>query len=961
MKLRPEIDDGVQGDARMSLHDAAFGRKGAGVVDACSDPERFASITHPSGPLVELMARIAARLSAATGADTPAVWRLDQPMGSGKSHCMVALWHLAAHRHRIAGSDLGHQVADTAATIGGDGAGDFGAALCVVLDCDNTSHTPNGHTPARSLGERFLWRLFEGDARAFGVYRHHLASKAKLSEAMRSVDRPVLILVDEVMDYIRVAAAADDGAAVTDMGFLRALLDAVHTVDRCAAVVTMIGAEHDHMALTAQGQQCRDELEHLLTRNAASVAVGASGDSAEIIQRRLFEHPADDETVASVADWFATSAQAEWAPAVFDNLAGDYSRGGFRRRLQRCYPFHPELIDLIENEWPLRAGFQRARSMIGLLAATVREHAARAAEGLWAPPLIGSGDLVLDSAPVRDALLGAGLLTDAATQAALREMASIDIADAHQPQRGTARRLDTARAARHGAAAAVNPHAAQRIATAMFVRSVCPRPSGHHGASEPELLAASFVPDRAYSPGDAEAVLQSLAPPDGLISVSVTGDDGNRSPRRWRFETRHTLAAMTRSAQGAVTAALSDAAIAERAFAAALSGPFDDIITVDSGPAPSSGTKPETRRTVLRGAQIDRKLRTRLIVLDPRWFALSGDGSTARDCIEAALGVGDDAFSVQWASSAVFACADETLRDQARSLASRWLACCSVAAETAVRCDPDLRRLADGAQHEALARLDRQVRVCYRHIVYLAPAGEHGRKAEFKRIRNDDLTALDGNDVWAELRAASKAAHDNEFGADMLMHSLRRGDYNKPLNELRDSFWNNPRKPLLSAGEPELAAALYDAAAARKLRLAHLDGTPYDPGAASDIDLSSATIRVHSAGHEPAASPRSGRDTSRDAAIGPTQPSTAPPGTPIETPTTHWMSNTNLNIPVGSATAATVGHFLRHLAHAIEEGDIVHINQLTSVTIAGSRAKAEQIDTLAVQAGGASSITHLEA
>ena len=70
------------------------------------------------------------------------------------------------------------------------------------------------------------------------------------------------------------------------------------------------------------------------------------------------------------------------------------------------------------------------------------------------------------------------------------------------------------------------------------------------------------------------------------------------------------------------------------------------------------------------------------------------------------------------------------------------------------------------------------------------------------------------------------------------------------------------------------------------------------------------------------------------------------------------MSNINLNTPVDSAAAA-VAHFLRHLAHAIDAGDITHINQLTSVTITGSRRKAEQIDTLAAQAGGESSITRL--
>lgn len=56
--------------------------------------------------------------------------------------------------------------------------------------------------PAESLYERFLWRLFNGDYTLYERYQPYFSDKAKIGEALSAVNRPVLILIDEVMDYM---------------------------------------------------------------------------------------------------------------------------------------------------------------------------------------------------------------------------------------------------------------------------------------------------------------------------------------------------------------------------------------------------------------------------------------------------------------------------------------------------------------------------------------------------------------------------------------------------------------------------------------------------------------------------------------------------------------------------------------------------------------------------------------
>ena len=240
--LRDEVTSsgGAIDDVQMSLHNAAFGREGVGAGRTpYSDAAYFGSITHPTGNLVELMARVAVRLGVPGSTQTSAMWRLDQAMGGGKSHGLIGLWHLTVHPEELAETDLGQEVMAAAASIAGPGKvrADLGNPICVVLDCDNTTADAEDFGPASRLGERFLWRLFDKDGHRYDAFKDHITNKAKVAEALSSVDRPVLILIDEIMDYIRAVAASDPNGSVLDMAFLRVLLDVVNDVPNCAAVV----------------------------------------------------------------------------------------------------------------------------------------------------------------------------------------------------------------------------------------------------------------------------------------------------------------------------------------------------------------------------------------------------------------------------------------------------------------------------------------------------------------------------------------------------------------------------------------------------------------------------------------------------------------------------------------------------------------------------------------------------
>lgn len=987
IRLRPEVvgSDGAVDDVQMSLHNAVFGEEGVGAGRTpYAAPEYFGEITHPTGGLVRIMGRIAVRLGVADSTLTEAVWRLDQAMGGGKSHGLIGLWHLAAHPRQLAATDLGKRVLAEADEIAGKGKiqDDLGNPICVVLDCDNTTATKEDFGPAERLGERFLWRLFDKDYDRYTEFKDHTSNKAKLAEALRSTGHPVLVLIDEVMDYLRVAAAADHRGAVLDMAFLRALLDVVNDVPNCAAVVVMIASEDDEMAMTDEGKELREEMEALLDRNASTTAVTSGGDFAEIIQKRLFDGRPHEQAVEQVAGHYLKAMGKVWRSKVFDKLDSLYSEREFAKQVTRCYPFHPALIALAENEWSHQAGFQRVRSTIRVFAAAAYEQASRGQQGQWAPLLIDSGDLTLRSPRLRDALLHSGLVADNRTQANLREVAGTDIADPHNSDRGAARRLDEARDPNLGWTD-LNPAAAERMATALFVRSLCPRPQGTRGATEAELHAASFVPSNAYGPGDAEAVAESLFDPDeGLASADHTPGQGKSVPKRWFIETRKTLPMLTRAEKKAISDAERDKAITERAFALATDGPFSEIIRADGGAVPPEGVTAQGSLGAIENAGVDRKHKTRLVILDSRWFSLlNGDDTAARDAITAAMGIGADAMSVQWASSAVFACANTALRSQARGLAAEWLARQRVAELPAVQADDETSNRARQEAQDAKDQLDRKVRLCYKHIAYLAPQGEHDREVKFTRVSSDAQTALNGADVWGCLREESKAYRPSEFDKNALLHNLRDNDYGRPLSEIRDSFWSDPHKPLLPTGTGELGAAIYAAVISGDIELANADGDVYQVGHAGDINLGSQSIRVRRAAARTAANRDSDGNghpagTSADSPTGSqTEPSPQPgtqSGSPTGTPQPespasaeaerqagHMQVTISVNTNIGSQEADRLFQLLSELAERVDDGDVTHINQTTLITISSSDEVEKRLRELADKASASINILRL--
>ncbi|CAN5468479.1 DUF499 domain-containing protein [soil metagenome] len=856
LKIRQEIlsTSGQIDDVQMSLFAAVHG---AGATrPPYADAGYYGDITHPTERLVDLLTEIAIRIG---GGDdylkARAVTRLDQGMGGGKSHACIGAFHLAAHPEALLGTELGKQVAARAkAKTGQPLAQDLRGPHVVVLPCDNM--TPGASVqeydgPAVNLYERFLWRLFSKDYSLFERYQPFWSDKHKIAEAIRAVNRPVLIIVDEVLDYIGngLDGANKPDLAAQDIAFLRALLDVVNDVPNVAMLMVMIASDADQTALSKAAQERRDDLNRLLERNGFPATVTEVGDFADILRRRLFDsEPAAEVVAATAAQYDAVFADKGWSKNVWDTIGATW-RDRWTAEVAACYPFHPMLMSLAKDEWSKVTGFQRVRSTIRIFAATVYAQQERGKAGEWVPSLIGPGDFPLAESAVREAILGSGLVEDERTIANYRSLAEIEVVN-HAGDSGTARRQDLNRDSLLWSEA--NPRAAERAATFIFMASIVGplRPGCGRGASAPEVKAATSIPNVAYTITDADAVVAELVDVDrGLSALDIIPGQGNNKPARYFLSTRLTHRMLVNNIRRTITEAERDAVLVEFAQRLASTGPFRELrfVAADATRTPAE---------VLSTAGLDTAFTTRLVVLDPAQFSLrNGAEAATLEALHAAtgLGQGPEQLPVQWASSAVFAVVNTQRRSLARSVAAEYLARSKALAAPEVQADDELK--ATGTKELAAAKdqLEKALKRAYQHVAYVAQPDPDGERYLDQLTFDDDtLTALNGTIVWKGLADRDKVFDAGQFGSHALLHNLRDQDYGKTLSDIRAAFYSAPRLPLLYESDRDLQQAIYDAVSQGLLRIVDAAGTAVEVTTPGQVNLTSTALRIATPSPTPA-------------------------------------------------------------------------------------------------------------
>jgi predicted AAA+ superfamily ATPase len=310
-----------------------------------------------------LLIQVAQRLSGKGGEP---VLQLQTAFGGGKTHTMLAVYHLATRQCPL--TDL----AGVPALLDRAGMLDLPQAQVAVLD--GTAHAPGqpwkqGKQSIRTLWGELAWQLGKGEGLAL-VREADATGTSPGKEVLRTLleaHAPCVVLIDELVAYIRQfpdVQPLSGGTFESNLSFIQSLTEAAKLVPN-AVVLASLPDSHTQ-AGGLQGVKALTALEAVFGRVQALWKPVATEEAFEIVRRRLFEPVSDEKAREGVCRAFADAYVAEGA-----KLPGETQEGRYFDRLVKAYPIHPEVFDRLYEDWSTIEGFQRTRGVLKLMAKAI--------------------------------------------------------------------------------------------------------------------------------------------------------------------------------------------------------------------------------------------------------------------------------------------------------------------------------------------------------------------------------------------------------------------------------------------------------------------------------------------------------------------------------------------------------------------------------------------------------------
>ena len=324
------------------------------------------------------------------------VIQLQTAFGGGKTHTMLAVYHLAK------GEASASELPGVPAILDAAGVMELPRARVAVLDGIKSS--PNqpvqrdGQT-VRTLWGDLAWQL--GGAEGYALVADADASgtspgKAVL-ETLLSRYAPCVILIDELVAYVRQfeeGKTLTGGSFDSNLSFVQALTEALKAVPTAVLLASL--PESDKEAGSQRGVKALAALAHYFGRIQALWKPVATEEAFEIVRRRLFSQISDRLAAESVCRDFA-----DYYIANGQDFPRETQDSHYFERLMHAYPIHPEVFDRLYEDWSSLDNFQRTRGVLKLMAKVIHR--------LWKDndkdPLIMPGSFPLQDADTRNEVI----------------------------------------------------------------------------------------------------------------------------------------------------------------------------------------------------------------------------------------------------------------------------------------------------------------------------------------------------------------------------------------------------------------------------------------------------------------------------------------------------------------------------------------------------------------------------
>lgn len=306
------------------------------------DPETFFKRTHLTKGLENIVKDVLATLAGKE--DKGKVIQIQTPFGGGKTHALVYLYHLFKNGEKF------QYISDIKRILKGNGLNNI-PKVKVAVFVGTVPDPLKGKTPWGEIAEQLD---------SYELVKEHdqkrIAPGREIIEKMLNDNKPVLLLIDELTEYIVKAKEFEDQV----FAFSQELTEAVSkSLSQCVLVCTLPSSA----PYGERGEKVLSQLQKIFGRMQVIYTPVEGEEIYEIIRKRLFEDLGNVKEHEIVASEYFDLYQR-----LGEEVPSEVREIRYKEKIKKSYPFHPEIIDVLFERWGTIPTFQRTRGVLRLLA-----------------------------------------------------------------------------------------------------------------------------------------------------------------------------------------------------------------------------------------------------------------------------------------------------------------------------------------------------------------------------------------------------------------------------------------------------------------------------------------------------------------------------------------------------------------------------------------------------------------
>jgi predicted AAA+ superfamily ATPase len=190
-----------------------------------------------------------------------------------------------------------------------------------------------------------------------------------LTKMINSTGKPVLIMIDELVNHLKDAKAekvGDTNLAEVTVSFFHTMTDVIVNSKNAMFIVTLPGTESAYRKEAEMLEEYKKMVKELGSREASFTVPMEKSEIYEVIKKRLFEK-IDETYTRQVAEELQ-----QFYIQNSESFPDEVVQTSYYEKIKKSYPFHPALIDLLYERISTINEFQKTRGVLRLLSHVLR-------------------------------------------------------------------------------------------------------------------------------------------------------------------------------------------------------------------------------------------------------------------------------------------------------------------------------------------------------------------------------------------------------------------------------------------------------------------------------------------------------------------------------------------------------------------------------------------------------------